>query len=482
MGITSMTSLDVYKGFVTESTPTQTVVTEPLEYVNLAGDFTPNLAEKVETPTPTTIVYTLRQGVKFSDGTPLTVDDVVWSLNRLTEDKATTKGYLGSVKGAEATGDYEVTVNLTDANPSMRAALSVTGQIMGKAYGEKNAEDLGTSAAMPIGTGPYKYTSFTASRVEADRNPNYWGKKPAPDKLAFDIIPEDTQRQLALRSGSIQGGKLVDIGKLKEWESIPGVTVKTSPWMRLNYVSFDTTKAPFDDVHLRRMVAYAIDREGIIKSAYAGAADPMPVMTANEALVGSAPSTKAADDFLASVPTYSLDLDKAKAELAQSAYPDGLDFKFYFLNEFPWSRLAALNLQENLKPLGVNVTPTVVPYDKFISNTYAGKPFSIGAGEASYPAPTATRVFSNLSGIFNVAKYSNPEVDSLLPDLYSPDPATQWKAVEGALTKIAEDAPYVPLFQPKRGFALQEGLTFTTDLDPLSLESGNWIHFLSRAS
>ena len=480
MGITSLASLDVAKAYTTESVPTQAVVTEPLEYSDLSGGFTSNLAESVEA-TPTSIVYTLREGIEFSDGTPLTIGDVVWSLERLIDDEASTKAWLAGVAAVAATGEREVTVTLSKADPSMRTALTYVGHIMSRAFAEANAEDLGTAAAMPVGTGPYKYTSYTASRVEMDRNPNYWGEKPAPDRLAFDIIPEDTQRQLALRSGSIQGGKVVDIGKLSEWASIPGVAVETSPALRLNYLSFDVTQPPFDDVHMRRMVAYSLDREGVMKSAYGEAADLMPVFTPKEALYGTAPSQEEADNFLASVPTYSFDMDKAAMELARSKHPDGLDFEVYFLNEYPWSRLAALNLQENLAPLGVNVKPTVIAYDKYISDVYAGGPPSPGAAESSYPAPSATRIHSNLEGAFNVAKYDTREVTKIMPDLFSSNPAAQWEAVTKILTKIAEDAPYIPLFQPQRGFALAEGLTFTKDLDPLIFESGQWIHFLSKA-
>lgn len=479
MGITAMSSLDVAKGYTTESVPTQTLVTEPLEYSDLSGVFTPNLAESV-TATPTTIVYTVRDDVEFSDGTPLTVDDVVWSLQRLLDDEASTKAQLVSVTGVAETGEREVTVTLAQADPGVRTYLTNVGHIMSKAFGEANAEDLG-SAAMPIGTGPYKYTSFTASRVEVDRNPNYWGEDPAPDELAFDIIPEDTQRQLALRSGSIQGGKLVDIGKLSEWESIPGVNVETSPWLRLNFLSFDVTQTPFDDVHVRRMVAYALDREGIMNSAYGEAADVAPVFTVKEALYGTAPSEEAADDFLESVPTYTFDMEKAAEELAQSRYPEGLDFEIAFLNEFPWSRLAALNLEENLASLGVNITPTVIAFDKWVSDVYAGTPPQFGAMEASYIAPTATRVSNNLDGAFNVAKYKDPETTRLIPNLFSPKQSEQWEAVKGILTKVAEDVPYIPLIQPQRGFALAEGYTFTKDLDPLIFESGQWIHYLSKA-
>lgn len=482
-------SLDITKHFDTNVMSIMSLFTEPLERLNSDGSLAPNLAESVEQPDDTTIVYHLRPDVKFSNGDPLTAEDVVWSIKHVSDAKAgaQTASIVKSVAGATADGDDTVTVKLKNPDPTVRRALALVNLVQDAEVARGHGDALGTPEAVPVGTGPYQVTRYSTDGVSLDRNPNYWGKPPGPDSLSFVLISSDNSAQLAMRSGDLQGALVDNATSVPQWEAITGATVYSTLALSMTYFSLDTTAAPFDDLHVRKAIAHAIDREGLLQSAFGGKANLLSGMIPTGALAPIAPTPEAAEKFLADLPTYAFDLDAAKSELAQSKHPDGFDMSVPYIAELAWSKLVVLNLQENLRPLGIEVTPKSMTTQEWVANVFGHKttevwPMDVGSAT---PDPVllgrlVTEEAMTAPGGYNFAKWAPADLQDAAAILTSSlDKDARWKAAQQILTAMAKDLPYLPLFQPENILVLAGGYSFPKPLGFIEMASGSWIHLLA---
>ncbi|MGW0706412.1 ABC transporter substrate-binding protein [Streptomyces sp. NPDC002643] len=483
-------SLDYAKSYDNNSTgAVMSLVTEPLERVSSTGEFTPNLATSVTQPDAKTLVYKLRSGVKFSSGAEMTAEDVVWSIEHFSAPTAQTSAVGQQVDTVEVTGPMEVTVKLKAPVPTARAGIAITTLVEEAKYAKEHAKTLGNAGSAPVGTGPYKVESQTAEKITLVRNPEYARTpKPAADKVVFSVIPDDTARQLALRSGEIDGGAITARKSADQWKSVPGATLYASPSLSQDFLAMDVTKAPFDDVHVRRAVAHSVDRAGIMKAAFDSYAQPMNGLVPAQELAGVAGSRQNAEDFLAGLPQYELSETKAKAELAKSGHPKGFTATIEYVKDYPWQELAALNIQRNMKPLGVTITPKPVTtnewYGKFFKHELTDITLPFGFG-ATYPDPAP--LLGKLVGKanigpqkINIANWTTPEVDKAQSVITTAgSDATRWTATQTILTAVADQVPYIPLFTEDELYAVGEGMAFdTSGITSFDLSNGTWIFHL----
>lgn len=204
----------------------------------------------------------------------MTARDVAWSIEHFSADTAQTSALGQQVGGVSVTGPLEVTVKLKAPVPTARAGIAITTLVEEAKFAKAHAKTLGNAGTAPIGTGPYKVASQTAEKITLVRNAQYTRTKPAANKVVFSVIPDDTARQLALRSGTIHGGPITDRKSAAQWKAIPGATVYASPSLSQDFLALDVTQAPFDDVHVRRAVAHSVDRAGIMKAGFGAYAKP----------------------------------------------------------------------------------------------------------------------------------------------------------------------------------------------------------------
>ncbi|MDX2938338.1 ABC transporter substrate-binding protein [Streptomyces ipomoeae] len=487
-------SLDYAKSYDNNSTgAVMSLVTEPLERVSSTGEFTPNLATSVTQPNATTIVYKLRSGVKFSSGAEMTAQDVAWSIEHFSAATAQTSAVGQQVDSVEVTGPMEVTVKLKAPVPTARAGIAITTLVEEAEYAKAHAKTLGNAGTAPVGTGPYKVASHTAEKITLVRNPEYTrAPRPSADKVVFSVIPDDTARQLALRSGDIDGGPITDRKSAAQWKAVPGATVYASPSLSQDFLAMDVTRAPFDDVHVRRAVAHSVDRAGIMKAAFGSYAQPMTGLVPAGELAGVAGSRQAAEDFLADLPQYGLSEDEARAELAKSAHPKGFSATIEYVKDYPWQELAALNIQQNMKPLGVKITPKPVTanewYGKFFKHELTDITLPFGFG-ASYPDPAP--LLGKLVGKanigpqkINIANWTTPEVDRAQSVVTTAgSDTTRWNATRTILSAVADQVPYVPLFTEDEVYAVGRGLAFEgSGITSFDLSNGTWIFRLKSTT
>ncbi len=250
----------------------------------------------------------------------------------------------------------------------------------------------------------------------------------------------------------------------------------------------DVTKAPFDDVHVRRAVAHSVDRDGILKAAFGSYAQPMTSLIPAAELAGVAGSQQAAEAFVADLPQYGRSESSAKAELAKSGHAQGFSATVEYVKDFRWQELAALSIQQNMKPLGVKITPKAVTvnewYAKFFKHELTGITLPFGFG-ASYPDPAP--LLGKLVGTtnigpqkINIANWSTPDVDKAQTVITAAGAdATRWQAAQTILTEVAEQVPYVPLFTEDQVYAVGEGIGFEgSGITSFDLSNGGWIFAL----
>ncbi len=232
----------------------------------------PASADKWEQVDPTTIKYHLRTGVKFGDGSPLTADDIVatFKYHMRPDSGSQLASFYSSVATVEATAPDEVTVKLKAPNVQFAyTAAHMAGFVFKKEQlADKN---IGTPEVLPLGTGPYKLVEFVPTdHVTLEARDDYWGPKPVVKRITIQAIPDRQARLLAMQSGEIDVAFDIAMSDVDQLKALGNVDIVTAPSLGVFLLTLDHSAPPFDDIHVRRAVAYAVDREGLVKALLKG--------------------------------------------------------------------------------------------------------------------------------------------------------------------------------------------------------------------
>jgi peptide/nickel transport system substrate-binding protein len=260
-----------------------------------------------------TYTINLRKGVKFSDGTPMTAKDVKFSIDEDTKTASTGWGYINSaIDQVAVVNDSTVQIKLKYAWAPILADLALfSNAIIPDNYGGKTAAEFYTA---PVGTGPFKWDTWQKGQyLKLTKNTNYWqAGKPYLNSVTWTVVPDANTRKLQLQGGQIDIDQQPDWSSFSSLKSTPGLTTYAFPSTQMDYMEFNEKVKPFDDIHVRQAISYAIDRTALVKAVLYGNGSP-----ANSSL---APGVPFYDKNAAG---YTYDLKKAKAELAKSSVPNG---------------------------------------------------------------------------------------------------------------------------------------------------------------
>ena len=427
------------------------------------------LATSVSNPKPTVWVYQVRPGVKFHDGSTLTAEDVAFSMNwhMIKANASEFTLFYTSVKDITATGPLEVTVTLTEPDGLWPYTPAHTaGLVQKKAYLLSAGANAGTPGYLPIGTGPFKITAFNPSEsIQLVRNESYWGPKPQVEGLSLETIADPSTRMLAASSGAINGTYDVDFSEISRWKTLGNVDVQSGAGLNLFYLAFNVTKAPFDDIHVRRAIAYSMDTAGLIKSQLDGDGQ---VATGFVPPLFWAPlgvSAAEVESWYKQNPQYPFNMNAARRELEQSKYPKGFTTTVPYPSDYPRIGAALQDLQQNMQPLGVNIVLNEMTEDQWLTLMYGPKG-SLGLNVCvyypDYPDPADYSGFVTTSQIangWNLSSYSNPQVDQLMQtQLTSNDKTTRINALRQVQTIIAQDLPVYPVWYENNVSAVDTSL------------------------
>ncbi|MFD6053254.1 ABC transporter substrate-binding protein [Agromyces sp. NPDC060279] len=241
----------------------------------------PGLASAVTQPDDTTVVYTLRDGVTFWDGTPLTAEDVVYSLQRQTGETTTSyfASYFQNVASITATAPNEVTVTLTQPDVLFTQAMATAaGAIVSKQAAESAGEAFGTPSGGLQCTGPFSLESWSSGKnLRLAANPGYWDAALAPKaaELEFSFIADESTAVNALRSGDVDGQFFylppAGLTQLEQSDDVTTTYGKSLVFWTMTTTDFD---GALGDERIRRALSLAIDREALTKVVFQGAGIP----------------------------------------------------------------------------------------------------------------------------------------------------------------------------------------------------------------
>lgn len=441
-------------------------VLEPLVTVDVTtGEFRPNLAESFEQPDPSTYVFQLRQDVQFSDGTPLTVDDVVYSLNIHLDpaEESALAGDFASVASIEATGEHEVTVSMREPSILFLTFLASAG-VLKQEVRETQGDSRGTPSALPVGTGPYTITEFSPSELAVlERNDEYWGDPAAFEELSIQIMSDPNTALAAYRAGELDA--VFDVPALRVEEFEGGGTIHRAIDPEFTQVFLNPAIPPFDDVNVRRAIIHSIDREGLINSIYGGAAsiaDSIVSPPLLETLMSEEEAAALLDEV--AIP---YDMDLAREALAASGHPDGFTVDTVVNAAEPELRQFALAISDNLAELGIELRFEEISQTQYTDTVFLSEPHTVGFGISTYGfnsyTPYEQLLGLTLPSYANLADYSTPEVDALATQLRSTpiDDTEQIAELVSALVREnGEDAVYGTVLTGENLAAVRDGYVF----------------------
>ncbi|MGN6489462.1 MAG: ABC transporter substrate-binding protein [Devosia sp.] len=430
----------------------------------------PGPAESWELTDPTTVVYHLRSGVTFSDGSPLTADDVVATINYHlnTDSGSQVASFYSSVDAVEATDPATVTIKLKAPNVQFQYWAAHMAGFLFKADQLGN-EDLGSPDLLPLGTGPYRLVSFApAERVVLEARDDYWGGAPVIKKITIVAIPDEQTRILAMQNGDIDGTFHVAITNLEQWQALPDAAVYTAPSLGTFVLPIDHSTAPFDDLHVRRAVAYSVDREGLVKALLKGNGEPLAALNPVEMWTGVL-TPEEVRAFYATIPDYKFDMEKAKAELAQSAHASGFAFTTPVSSALPDMVNSLQSLAQNLKTLNIDMTVQEMDANQWLAQYFRHENLGMQsmnyypdfADPAGYPYLFFHSDNARVDGM-NASNFKNPDVDAAIDTANeNADPAARAEALKRAFEIANDQVALIPLFTPHNAMALSSKYQMT---------------------
>lgn len=447
--------------------PVVNQITEGLLTFNENNELEPNLASAWKMTDDTTYVYTIRDDVTFSDGTPMTMEDVVFSLERVRNDaSAYVNWMMAGVASIEQTGDWELTVKLTAPSATWQYIPATTaGHVISKAQFEEAGDDFGTATGGLLGTGPFVFQSWTSGQeIVLAKNENYWDKdaKIDIDTLKFSIITEDTTRVIALQNGNVDFTPNTPLDMLDTVKGDDKLVVDGVETMGITYLAFNTQREPFNDPNVRKAIYHAIDMDSLHRDIIKDAGVKGTVLPQGSALYGTEPT--AWEEYLAQAPVYEYNVEKAQEYLAQSSVPEGFTCHL-MVSDTSLRNTMALAIQEYLSAIGITVeidkvsTDEHTAYqfgdaDKMDENGVRDYDMIIAGWEADYPD-----VSGNIEPLYaaanageggaNAAAYVNETVDNLISQQSQiTDPVQRNTLLFQALDIITNDVPYIFLDYP----------------------------------
>jgi peptide/nickel transport system substrate-binding protein len=416
------------------------------------GGLVPYLAASWAQTSPVTYVYHLRHNATFWDGHPVTATDVAYSLNYDRAPGSDVAFAFIHVKSIVATDPYTVTVTLTQPEASWQyVPAEETSFIFEQQFQQAHKATFGLPGTLVMGSGPWIITSLDPTKgAQATANPHWWGGRVPIQHISLTFFASETSEALAFRAGEIDADPAVS--DPKSFASMSGATIVTSQDCGTGWFDMNVTQPGWSDVHVRRAVAYALNRTDIIAAA-GGYATPIYTMTP-PSLLRSVASQPQINALLAALPLYQYNLAKARQEMAQSAYPHGFAATIVSSND-------TTSLNENqvaaaeLAKIGIHLTVKSIPEtaSQALDTGPDGKrPTGMSGGGCFQPDPNTYSDFlgtNNLaSGSWNMADYAPPQVDTLLAQgEATSDPAQRFAVYSKLFQRLQADVPYVGLYQ-----------------------------------
>jgi peptide/nickel transport system substrate-binding protein len=451
---------------------------EPLVGSTADGKLEPKLAASWRAIDDQTWEFTLRPGVKFHDGTPLTAADVAFTLKRAPAVPQSPGGYgpfLRNVESVEAPDPARVIVRTKGPVPLLPNYLALIGIVSEQTGKDATTQDYNSGKAV-IGTGPYRFVSWAkGSSITLKRNDAYWGEVPAWDNVRIRYIPNVTARAAALRAGDVD---MIDGVSADDVDSIKGtgkfnvrnavsnnvialqmnVTERKPPFIAgPNGEELD--RSPLADVRVRKALAMALNKD-TLKDRVMNHAVAVVDQIMSEGQYG----------FDSKLKPIKSDPEAARKLLAEAGYPNGFRMTMHCQSDrFAHGSSLCQAAAQMFTRIGVRTEPTPMPHNVYMGRANKHE-FSfytvfmvVDTGEPSQPMVNwfVTQSADKTYGGVNRGQYSNPAFDELVKTAArTVDSEKREPMLHKAAGIMANDVPWIPLFRPFNIQAMKNGLDF----------------------
>lgn len=432
--LTDPVSLDPHRATDVVAAAVIANVCEPLVRFRAAGSRPQAaLATTWATLDNRTWTFTLREGVRFHDGTPLDADAVVANLDNLRRERA----FPGR---AQRVGSHVVSIALDKPNAALLATLSQPFFCL------QSPREIGQAASGgPAGTGPFRFGASKAGSLELEANPGYWGGRPRLERIVFRRFRDENALAAALLSADVDVTSAVGHERVARLRQSPEVTLDSQTGLNIAFLSLNNERSPFADRRVRQAVARAVDRDALVSHVLGGhgvpARNPLP------------PSLWAYGAW-----TKELILDRPTAGrlLAQAGLKDGFETTLLAVDSprpyMPAPLRLAAQIRDDLAQVGIRARIRQVPtWAEYVALGSRGDfDVMILGWQADTNDPNdflSVLLASESIGTTNRSRYRSVEMDALLKrGRMLGDTEARLAAYREVQELFQRDMPWVPLY------------------------------------
>ncbi|MET3514489.1 peptide/nickel transport system substrate-binding protein [Pseudacidovorax sp. 1753] len=440
------------------------------------GKLDPGLASSWKSLDDKTWEFKINTAIKWQDGTPVSADDIVFSFQRARSVPGSVASYSGALRSVEsATAKDPGTLIVKTSTPNPMLPLEIASiYVVSKHVGEKaRTEDYNSGKAV-VGTGPYKFISYTpGDRTVFERNPTYWGPKPQWEKVTYRFINNGAARTAALLAGDVDVIDKVAVTDVEKLRKDPKVSVYTYPGLRVlllqptlregpnEFITDNAGKVldknPLTDLRVRQALSLGINRKAIVDRVLQGT-----VTEANQWM------PKNSFGYNPEVKDIPYNAEQAKKLLAEAGYPQGFQIAIHVPGDrYPQAPETVQAVAQFWSRIGVKTKVEVVPWSVYSGraskNEYAVSviAWGNGTGEAGYGLLQTLASYDPKRGrgINNWGRYSNENVDKALDAATVEFDARRREAIfRHAAKLVTDDVGHIPLFHYQNIWAAKKGL------------------------
>ncbi|MBQ9661676.1 MAG: ABC transporter substrate-binding protein [Oscillospiraceae bacterium] len=414
------------------------------------GEIVPAVAsEIVKSDDGLSYAFTLREGVKFHNGDPVEMQDLVYSVERrwTGDDTAAQLAALSVIEAVEVEGNV-LTIRLSEPSNEFLAAV-MNAYIIPADYTEQETA--------PVGTGPYKFVSRAVQdSLVLERFDDYWGTPGKLDKVTFKVLEGAEGLVLGLQSGALDLVAHLSSDQTVQLDS-GAFKIEEGSMNLVQALYLNNAEKPFDDVRVRQALCYAVDKQAVIDLAFDGYGIPLGT--------SMFPSfSKYYDESLTDY--YTLNLEKAKELLTEAGYPDGFEMTITVPSNYTPHVNTATVLVELLREAGIKATVQPVDWGTWLEDVYGNRNFQSTITGLTSDNMTARKLLERFGSEVgnNFTNYSNVEYDETLAKaLRATDDAEQTELYRALERNLTENAANVYLQDMADLVAVRsglEGLTF----------------------
>ncbi|MGG5887739.1 ABC transporter substrate-binding protein [Falsiroseomonas sp. HC035] len=424
----------------------------------------PALATEWRWVNPLLLEFTLRQGVKFHDGSAFTAKDAVYTINTVAnpETRVATPSNYAWIERAEAEGDFKLRLHLKRPTPAALDYLALVTPIWPQAYRERVGPE-GYSRA-PVGTGPYRITKFdVASGVEYERFDDYYEGgpkgKPAIRRINVRFVTDAATELTELLAQRVDWIWNMNPDQVANVNRVPYLQTLRQESMRIGYLSLDAAGRsgpnPMTNLKVRQAVWHALDRKTIAERLVTGGSR-VPVAPCYPSQFGCNADAAVQYDY---------NPDKAKQLLAEAGFPNGFDIELTsYVQPRQWSEA----VQSYLQAVGIRARLNLLQVAAQIQRAWRGELAMSMGSWGSYSINDVSAILPNFFGNTNDDYARDPDLQRMLEEGGSTaDEAVRNAAYSAAIKRITEQAYWVPLHTYVNTYAFQRQLDFKAFPDEL---------------